>query len=407
MPSIRLIQLSDLHLGAPCGWLPAARRDERRREQQRALAAAVKHAIETQAHAILLAGDLFDAVGVDPDALAFAIHTLSSKGCPPTFVAPGNHDPWFPASPAWSPRLLEARGWAWPAHVHVFTTAGWSARPLEGLPVEIWGRCYAAGGFSGERPLDPSALGHVSTDPATLRIAVFHGSREGACPPGQIVTAPFSDDEALRSPFGYLAVGHYHRPQRLADLDPASVRLAYAGSAVALDSTETGPHGALDLAVEFEPGGKPRVVAQAIELDRRQVHDLAVDVTGAASADEVDQRVAAALDQAGVRREDIATVRLQGRIARGIRWTGAGADLRERVFHVRVDGRGVRPDYDLDSYRDGATATTEERFVRTLLDQLAAEPDPEERAVIEDALYYGLDAFRMRQITPAHEEAAS
>ncbi len=406
MPSIRFIQLSDLHLGAPCGWLPAARRDERRREQQRTLAAAVKHAIECRAHAILLAGDLFDSVGVDPDALAFAIHAFEIAGCPPTFIAPGNHDPWFPNSPAWSPRLLEARGLAWPEHVHVFTTAGWSVRALGDLPVEIWGRCYAAGGFSGERPLDSGALAHVPTEAGTLRIGLFHGSREGYCPPGQIVTAPFSDDEALGSPFAYLAVGHYHRAQRLAAADPTSVRLAYAGSSVALDATELGPHGALDIQIEME-GPTPRASVEAIELDRRRVHDLAVDVTGATSADEVDQRLGAALEQASVRAEDIATVRLRGRIARGIRYLSAGPELRDRFFHLRVDGREVRPDYDLDSYRDGANTTTEERFVRTLMDQLAAENDPEERAVIEDALYYGLDAFRMRQVTPVHEEAAS
>ena len=70
MPVLRFVQISDLHPGAPFGWLPPERRGERRREQQCALEAAVGLAIERGAAAILVPGDLFDAEGVDADTLA-------------------------------------------------------------------------------------------------------------------------------------------------------------------------------------------------------------------------------------------------------------------------------------------------------------------------------------------------
>ncbi len=71
---------------------------------------------------------------------------------------------------------------------------------------------------------------------------------------------------------------------------------------------------------------------------------------------------------------------------------------------LRVDPRAVRPDHDLESLRRGSGLTTEERFARALLERIQSEDDPDQRAVIESALYYGLDALRLREVTPGYEE---
>jgi hypothetical protein len=97
-------------------------------------------------------------------------------------------------------------------------------------------------------------------------------------------------------------------------------------------------------------------------------------------------------------------VRLSGRLARGVRYAGPGPELRARVFHLQIDLRRLRPDYDLAAYREREPGTTEDRFARALLEQRDAETDPLQRAVIESALYYGLDAFRLREVVPAYEE---
>jgi len=396
--SARFLQISDLHLGAPFGWLAPERRAERRREQQRALEDAVAEAIHRRVEGILIAGDLFDREGVDAQTLAFAVHVFEAPGCPPVLIAPGNHDPWSLTSPYWNARLLGARGWSWPEHVHVFTSARWSARRLAGSPVEVWGRSFTTGIPSAERPLDPAMLGDASRENGSaLRVAVFHGSREGFLPPGQVTAGPFSDEEARRSPFVYLAAGHYHLRSRL---DHAgAVRLAYAGSAIAIAPDELGAHGALEVRID-----RDRVETELVELDRRRVHELSVDVSGAASEDQVDRRIFGALDGAGVRECDLATVRLQGRLSRGVRWGRPGAELAARLFHLRVDPRAVRPDHDLESLRRGSGLTTEERFARALLERIQSEDDPDRRAVIESALYYGLDALRLREVTPGYEE---
>lgn len=410
MALAKFLQVSDLHLGRPLGWLPPERRDERRREQRRILEQVVREAITRGVHAILIPGDLFDAEGVDADTLNSAVAAFQVTGCPPTFIAPGNHDPYSETSLYWGPRLLRARGLAWPDSLHVFTTAHWSARPVPGLKgVRVWGRCFTSNVPSLEHPLSTESLRDVSgVDAQGFDIALFHGSREGSCPPGQKITAPFTDAEATRSPFAYLAVGHYHAATRLTagGGNSAGVRLAYAGSAAVLDPRETGAHGALEVHVEYERR-MPFVEIELVELDRRKAWDLTVDVTGCASAEKVDARVRKTLDDAGVGEPDIVTMRLTGRLAKGVRLAGVSDELGSRVYHLRLDPRKVRPDYDLDAYRRQEPATTEERFARTLLEQLDSESDPVQRALIESALYYGLDAFRLKEVTPAYEQLES
>ncbi len=113
-----------------------------------------------------------------------------------------------------------------------------------------------------------------------------------------------------------------------------------------------------------------------------------------------------ALDVAGAGEMDFAHVTLTGRLPAGVRWTGPGSELRQRTFHVRWDASALKPDYELSRYREGDGKTTEERFARELLAQIDAASDPSVRADLERALYHGLDAFKLREVSPAWEEVA-
>jgi DNA repair exonuclease SbcCD nuclease subunit len=412
MALARFLQFSDLHLGRPFAWLPAERRELRRRDQQAALEQAVRLAIERGAHGILVPGDLFDGVPVDTGALAFATRAFSVAGCPPVFIAPGNHDPVSSDNAAWNARLQQARGASWPAHVHVFDTPAWAPVALSTLPgVRVWGRAFVSSSGTMDRPLARAALeGAVKPEPGTLDIAVFHGSREGRCPPTQKITAPFSDAEVAASPFAYHAVGHYHTRSEI-EQEPGEgttstgVRLAYAGSPVALDYSEPGEHGALEVSIRFDHDRRV-VGADWARLDRRRMLAVQADVTGCASAEQIDRRILHAFSTAGVNEKDFVRLQLGGRLAPGVRWTSPGADVFGRAFHVKWERGDMRPDYDLDALRAGDGRTTEQRFARELLAKIDAETDAARRAALERALYYGLDAFRVREVIPQWEEVA-
>ena len=64
----------------------------------------------------------------------------------------------------------------------------------------------------------------------------------------------------------------------------------------------------------------------------------------------------------------------------------------------------MRRDYDLEGARRREPATTEDRFVRTILERMEAEPDSGRKAALERALYYGLDAFTLGEVVPAAHE---
>jgi len=412
MALLRLLQISDLHFGRPFAWLPPERREARRRDLNAALEQAVKHAIERDAHAIVVPGDVFDGVPVDTGALTFAVRAFAVAGCPPVFIAPGNHDPASQDNAAWSPRLLHARGVHWPSNVHVFDQPRWTAEPLPAVPgVRIWGRAFLTASGTMERPLARPALeGAYAPEANTLDIAVFHGSREGRCPPAEKITAPFSDAEVAASPFHYHAAGHYHVRSDV-EQEPGSgtvssgVRLAYAGSPIAFDYTETGDHGALEVLIRYGPEGCV-VGVEPVRLDRRRVLLTQADVTGCASPEQVDQRILHAFAAAGVTEYDFTRLRMIGRLSPGVRWTSPGPDVFARAFHVRWDRGAVRPAHDLEALRTGEGRTTEERFARDLLARMDAETDPEQRVALERALYYGLDAFRVREVIPQWEEVA-
>jgi DNA repair exonuclease SbcCD nuclease subunit len=412
MALLRLLQISDLHLGRPFAWLPPERRDLRRRDQQTALEQVIKHAIERDAHAILVPGDLFDGVPVDTGSLTFAVRAFSVPGCPPVFISPGNHDPASNDNAAWNPRLLHARGTHWPSHVHIFDQPRWSAVDLDSVPgVRIWGRAFLTSSGTMERPLSQQALEDVSPRAeGGIDVAVFHGSREGRCPPAQKITAPFSDAEVTASPFHYHAVGHYHARSDIEQMPgegaPSSgVRLAYAGSPIALDYTEPGEHGALEVLIRYGLDGCV-VGAEPHKLDRRRVLSTQADVTGCSTPEQVDRRTLHAFAAAGVSANDFTRLTLIGRLSPGVRWTAPGPDVFARAFHVRWDRGAVRPDYELDALRSSEGRTTEERFARELLARIDAEQDPEQRVALERALFYGLDAFRVREVVPQWEEVA-
>lgn len=412
MALVRFLQISDLHLGRPFAWLPADRRESRRRDQQSALEQAIKHAVERNVHALLIPGDLFDTVPVDTASLAFAVRAFSVPGCPPVFITPGNHDPASSDNAAWNARLQQARGMSWPAHVHVFDTPEWTCVPLATqAKVRIWGRAFLSSSGTMDRPLAARSLeASYTRELDTIDLAVFHGSREGRCPPSQKVTAPFSEAEVAASPFVYHAVGHYHArsdiEQTAASGGPViGVRQAYAGSPVSLDYTETGDHGALEVTVRFGEG-PCTVTTEFLRLDRRRVLGAQADVTGCASAAEVDRRLEHAMAAAGVTSDDFVKLSLVGRLATGVRWDAPGADVLARAFHARTDRAQVRPDHDLEALRAGEGRSTEERFARELLAAMDDATDPAERLAIRRALYYGLDAFRVGEVVPQWEEVS-
>jgi hypothetical protein len=139
-----------------------------------------------------------------------------------------------------------------------------------------------------------------------------------------------------------------------------------------------------------------------VRLDPRAIHDVEVDCTGLLHRDAVLNLVAERIRERTTRPDDMVYVRLTGLLSPTVDLTVPDGFLADRYFHVQVDASALRPDYDLDAYRDAADATTEGRFVRRLLADLERAADPDERAAVEQAIYYGLDALKQGKVQPRH-----
>ncbi len=407
MASLRFLQLSDLHLDSSlaAGGLGLSPEQIRTRhgEIRAILPRACNLARERKVDLVLLPGDLFDDEAVRIDTVNFVVEALAGLQPIPVLIAPGNHDFYSLGSP-YNDDLLEARRQAtWPRNVHVFRGSSWEVWRSPGdLSVSVTGMAHAAGAAIGERLLG----WEVPSDPQVIfRLLIFHGSRDNTeIPHGKLRTIPFSDAELAARGFDYAAIGHYHEP---ATIEGPSGRIlgAYAGVPAGRGLDETGEKSVLIGEISKEgPAAEPRVHLERIALDERRIHLVDVHCTGLTHQEAILKQVDERLALRSPRPQDIVCLRLSGRAAPGIDLRLPDGFLADRYFHVVVDLSRLRPAYDLERYRNEDLRTTEARFAREMLGRMDGAATPEARRLIENALYYGLDALVQREVVPRYEE---
>jgi DNA repair exonuclease SbcCD nuclease subunit len=286
-----IVHAADVHLETAFTELRGGAR--RRASLADAFVRVVDLALERNADALTIGGDLYEADRAGPQTARFVFAQLARFGGP-VFVAPGNHDPY-------SSHSLYARDDR-PPNVRVFAEPSWASYQLAS-GVTLYG--------FGHAPAEPGRpFAHARFDRPGTRIALVHGSDEDRCPPGKRATAPFTLAEIVASGTTCALTGHYHGGTVIAD--DAGPRLAYPGSPEPIKFGERGAHGALVMTVEHG-----RVALEAVELARTRLVDLDVPLDDAASEHAVLAALERALTPYG--RDDYVRVRLHGTVAPGTR----------------------------------------------------------------------------------------
>jgi len=350
----------------------------RRRQGLRdALRLAGEIARERGCVAVTIGGDLYEHERAGVATAQFLVETFASWQPMRVLLAPGNHDPLVPGS-----IYLRTR---WPENVHLFRSSRLEPFAL-GAGLTVWGLGHEEPAWMGN-PLERSAS-HPAGAGAGVHIALFHGAELSSRPDGKAVHGPFRAGEIHEKGYALALCGHYHG--RRVDLDTG---LVYPGSPEPLAFDETGPRG--PVLVEVETDGEVRCTA----LDTNQWHagSVSCDLGGAstvtAAVDRVSAEVLTAtagwpLERATLR------VDLVGSVAPGL-----AIDLFDIESAVRettgVTALRVRdltqPAADLEALAE--ESSTRGSFVRAATEALAAAGSQEERAVLQDALRYGLEAF--------------
>jgi exonuclease SbcD len=229
--------------------------------------------------AIVIAGDVYDRAVPPPDAVALLDDTLSELLLGlhiPTILVAGNHD--SPERLSFGARLLATQG------LHVFGAPARDLAPVvlrdEDGPVAFYPAPYAEPALARERLGDPRAVDHETAmrvqvetllaphPPVARSVFVGHAYVQGAV--GSDSERPLSVggagavEAANFDRFPYVALGHLHRPQNVAD---SSIR--YAGALLKYSFDEVGQDRSVTI-VEMDAGANCAI--EEIPLVPR--HDL-------------------------------------------------------------------------------------------------------------------------------------
>lgn len=354
----------------------------RRRRQglREALRRAGEVAREEGCVAVTIAGDLFEHERAGAETGAFLVETFASWTPMRVLLAPGNHDPLLPDS-----LYLHTE---WPQNVHLFRGSRLQPLPVaEGLIV--WGLGHPEPSWAGN-PLDggPRSGGAGEGPTEGVQIALFHGAEMGSRPPEKGIHGPFLAEQIRERGFSLALCGHYHG--RRIDLERG---LVYPGTPEPLAFDEEGRRG--PVIVEVESDGAVRCTALA--TNRWHAATARCDLGGAPTLTSAVDRVSAEvltrtaglpLDRTTIRVDLVGGVHPRVGIdlfdwEAAVRETTGVAGLRIRDLTVAA----------LDIETLAGEGTTRGAFVRRATAALDAAADAEERAVLRDALRYGLEAF--------------
>ncbi len=324
---MRLLLFADVHLDAPFTWAPPEVARARRRAQRDALARIVALGQEVAADALVCAGDLYEHEHVAADTGAF-LRERFAEADRPVLLAPGNHD-WLGDQSLYATQ-------AWPSNVHVFTEPRLTPAPLE-APVQLWGLAHHAPSGT------PDPFAQAAPEGPGPHLAVVHGSESAGLAwqdQDKRPHAPFDEREIPTAGFAHALCGHHHNPRD-------GQHHTYPGNPEPLTFGEEGTRGA----VLLEVGADGAVTRTRHVVAQTSWHDVAVDVTGAATFEEIRERARAALTG----RRGVARLTVSGDLdpaidlnaTRDLTREGLGEGL--EVEAVRVRTQGLRVAYDLDA----------------------------------------------------------
>ncbi len=235
---MRFVHIADTHLGMVpdkgSSWS-----DMRAKELWDTFGDIIAHCRETQPDLLLVAGDLFHK---QPLLKEIKADNREFESIPSTRVViiAGNHD-YISGNSFY-------RRFEWAENVHFIGSGEIERVYFDDIDTEVYGcsylnREYREAVFDGLKP--------EFTD--RINILLGHGGDEG--------NIPIDWKGLSRAGFDYVALGHIHKPQDMAE------NIRYSGSPEPLDKNETGKHGFIE---GFITSAGEKAVSRRIDCARRQ-----------------------------------------------------------------------------------------------------------------------------------------
>lgn len=361
---LTFLHAADFHLDSPFHALPPDQAAERRQEQRQLLSRLADTARQAEVQLIFLAGDLFDGQRARPETVQ-ALYQVLEELEAEVFLAPGNHDPYSPASPYGK--------FTWPDHVHIFTTPAPQRVELPQLGAVVYG-----GAFTSPYRMDGPLEGFHAQEEGVAAFGCFHGDLSSV----HSRYGPIRQEEIAASGLNYLALGHSHSASGLQRA--GKTYYAWPGCPEGRGFDETGDKG-----VYLGQLRNGWVTLDFVPLARRRYLTPSLDITGRDPTQALEAFIHTA------RPEDILRISLTG-----ARDPDNEPDL--TALTALASGYFYSASlYDNTTLSQALWARMEEDtltglFLRNMARRLQ-EAAPSERPLLERAVRFGLAALEGRE----------
>ncbi|NMA94680.1 MAG: DNA repair exonuclease [Clostridiales bacterium] len=263
--SFRFVHIADVHLDTPFKNRDAHLRDVLDSNLKHAFTLSIDLAIEKDAHAILIAGDLFDDDTLSYKTVKFLqeqIDRLREKSIL-VFYATGNHDP--------ASRLSKASAIKWADNVYIFSSKDPEAVDVKDRDGKVLARVVGAGHESRNEGQN-IAKGFPIADEGISHIGLLHCLMiDGTSSHGHERYAPCTRLDLEEKGYAYWALGHIHTRLQL----EGSTYIVYPGNISGRHFGETGAKGAY--LVEIAKDGS--VDSKFYHLSKTLWVDMTLDIS--------------------------------------------------------------------------------------------------------------------------------
>lgn len=389
-------QVSDLLLDSGAAislHLSPAQRRERIKETLDALARAMDEARDRNVDAVIIPGNLFDENNITTRVVATVQEIFTQLGNIPVFITPGAIDPYSNDS-AYDDASLQARGLKpWPPNVHIFGRAELETVSLPGkASIKI-------SGLAIQKHMKPFTQATVPKLPDSEKLAI--NVMLLPLPEKELAVPELSDhltQEIRESGFSYLAISGPKNQIRFCDGDQ-NIRAVATGTFIGQSAAETGPRTLVFGNLDRQLDGTLNLSIENREFDPRRIVELNFEI-GNMDTSKVGSKLAEIIADCGARAEkqDILILRISGLFPGGCAPVQIDDALKDSFFQLLLIDKS-RPDYLQNTSNEN---TIESRFIEilNLLKQKAeAEANYEELEIIENAVYFGLEAIRESKVS--------
>lgn len=404
----KFLQFSDVHLDSRLSFLKLplslSERRQRRREILEVFMLALEVARAERVDAVLIPGDLWHNETIRGATLARIINGCAELENVPILIAPGDKDCYGPES-FYNNEILHLFGLpTWPDNVHIFKTGDFSTVRHPSYPnVAFTGRAL----FDSAPQADSPLANLIARDlDAEINILLLCGSIEGYTGVDRAHEAapysPFTAEQLEENQFTYAALGHYQDYTEVLS-GAGDILGAYSGSLAGRGFDELGPRFALLGTIQKNEFGAWQCNIEPLELDRRRMVMVTADISGLTGEEMLHEITMSIADHGGRIESDLVFLQLEGNYRIDTNPAEIIDELQYRYYNVAVMDY-TRPDYLFERFDE---RTTEAKFVEAMLAMKKNAEDvggvydtnQNDANLIEDALYYGLDALRRKKVT--------